>query len=303
MKGFQVVNHMKYPEARQYAKHPVACIDCHEPKTMQLRVTRPAFIQGIRAFKAKQGVENYDVNAQATRQEMRSYVCAQCHVTYYFKGPDKTLTFPWEKGLHVEEIIADEDQSKVKEWEHPDTGAGLIKPRHPEFEVWSQGVHARSGVACADCHMPYTRMGGLKISDHQVNSPLLKINRSCQTCHHFTEQELRARVEDIQDNFFNLRNTAMDALVDLINDIKANKDHATPEQLAQAREAQRHAQFMIDFIISENSMGFHAPQEAMRILGNAINICRNGQLALHGAPTPSHNPPMIAQRQPGGSLP
>jgi nitrite reductase (cytochrome c-552) len=303
MKGFQVVNHMKYPEARQYAKHPVACIDCHEPKTMQLRVTRPAFIQGIRAFKAKQGVENYDVNAQATRQEMRSYVCAQCHVTYYFKGPDKTLTFPWEKGLHVEEIIADEDQSKVKEWEHPDTGAGLIKPRHPEFEVWSQGVHARSGVACADCHMPYTRMGGLKISDHQVNSPLLKINRSCQTCHHFTEQELRARVEDIQDNFFNLRNTAMDALVDLINDIKANKDHATPEQLAQAREAQRHAQFMIDFIISENSMGFHAPQEAMRILGNAINTCRNGQLALHGGPTPSHSPSMIAQRQPGGSLP
>lgn len=303
MKGFEVVNHMKYPEARQYAKHPVACIDCHEPKTMQLRVTRPAFIQGIRAFKAKQGVQNYDVNAQATRQEMRSYVCAQCHVTYYFKGPEKTLTFPWEKGLHVEEIIADEDQGMVKEWEHPDTGAGLIKPRHPEFEVWSQGVHARSGVACADCHMPYTRMGGLKISDHQVNSPLLKINRSCQTCHHFTEQELRARVEDIQDNFFNLRNTAMDALVDLINDIKASKDHAAPERLAQAREAQRHAQFMIDFIVSENSMGFHAPQEAMRILGDAINTCRNGQLALHGAPAPSHNPPIIAQQQPGGSLP
>jgi nitrite reductase (cytochrome c-552) len=303
MKGFDVVNHMKYPEARQYAKHPVACIDCHEPKTMQLRVTRPAFIQGIRAFKAGQGVSNYDVNTQATRQEMRSYVCAQCHVTYYFKGPEKTLTFPWEKGLHVEEIIADEDQGKVKEWEHPETGAGLIKPRHPEFEVWSQGVHARSGVACADCHMPYTRMGGLKISDHQVNSPLLKVNRSCQTCHHFTEQELRARVEDIQDRFFNLRNTAMDALVDLINDIKTNKDHATPEQLAQAREAQRHAQFMIDFIVSENSMGFHAPQEAMRILGEAINTCRNGQLALHGAPAPSHNPPMIAQQQPGSSLP
>ena len=89
----------------------------------------------------------------------------------------------------------------------------------------------------------------------------------------------------------------------MINDIKANKEHATPEQLAQAREAQRHAQFMIDFIVSENSMGFHAPQEAMRILGGAINTCRNGQLALHGAPAPSHNPVMIAQRQPGGALP
>ena len=293
-KGFQAVNHMKYMEARQYAKHPVACIDCHDPKTMQLRVTRPAFIEGIRAWKASQGVQNYDVNTMATRQEMRSFVCGQCHVTYYFKGPEKQLTFPWTQGIKVEQIIASEDEAKVKEWEHPDTGAPLIKARHPEFEVWNMGIHARSGVACADCHMPYTRMGGLKISDHQVNSPLLKINRSCQTCHHFPESELKARAEEIQDRFFSLRNTALDGLMDLIADIKANKDKATPEQLSKAREYQRHGQFMIDFIMSENSMGFHAPQEAERILGEAINQCRLGQLALHGGPEPSHNPPSMA---------
>jgi nitrite reductase (cytochrome c-552) len=125
-------------------------------------------------------------------------------------------------------------------------------------------------------------MGGLKISDHHVNSPLLKVNRSCQTCHHFPEEEMKARVEDIQDRFFKLRNTALDALMDLINDIKAHKDKATPEQLAKARDYQRRGQFMIDFIISENSMGFHAPQEAMRILGDAINLCRSGQIVLHG---------------------
>jgi nitrite reductase (cytochrome c-552) len=288
-KGFQAVNHMKYTEARQYAKYAVACIDCHDPATMQLRVTRPAFIEGIRALKASQGIKDYDVNTMATRQEMRSFVCGQCHVTYYFKGPDKTLTFPWTKGLHVEDIIADENEGKVKEWEHADTGAALIKPRHPEFEVWSMGVHARSGVACADCHMPYTRMGGLKISDHHVNSPLLKINRSCQTCHHFAEDELKARTEEIQDRFFNLRNTALDALMDLIQDIKTNKDKAAPEQLAKARDYQRRGQFMIDFIMSENSMGFHAPQEAERILGDAINLCRLGQVALHGGPEPSHS--------------
>jgi nitrite reductase (cytochrome c-552) len=289
-KGFQLINHMSYKDARQYAKHPVACIDCHDPKTMQLRVTRPAFIEGIRNLKASQGVQNYDVNTMATRQEMRSFVCGQCHVTYYFKGPEKTLTFPWTKGLNVENIIASEDETKVKEWEHPDTGAPLIKARHPEFELWNQGVHARSGVACADCHMPYVRMGGLKISDHHVNSPLLKINRSCQTCHHFSEDELKARAEDIQDRFFNLRNTALDALMDLINDIKANKDKASADQLAKARDYQRRGQFMIDFVMSENSMGFHAPQEATRILGSAINLCRLGQLALHGGPAPSHTP-------------
>ena len=302
MKGFEAVNHMKYMDARQLARHPVACIDCHDPDSLGLRVTRPAFIEGIKALKASQGVPNYDVNKMATRQEMRSYVCGQCHVTYYFKGPEKTLTFPWTRGLQVEDIMAAEDETKVKEWVHPDTGAGLIKPRHPEFEMWNMGVHARSGVACADCHMPYMRMGGLKISDHQINSPLLKINRSCQTCHHFSEDELKARAEEIQDRFFNLRNTALDALMDLINDIKDNKGKVSPEVLAKAQDYQRHGQFMIDFIMSENSMGFHAPQEAQRILGDAINQCRLGQLALHGAPPPSHNPPMIKEEKDKGMV-
>ena len=305
MKGFNVISdsHMTYPQVRELVKHPVACIDCHDPTTLQLRITRPAFIEGIRALKASQGVQNYDVNTMATRQEMRSFVCGQCHVTYYFQPPNKRLTYPWAKGLKVEDIIATEDERKIKEWDHPDSGAGLIKARHPEFEMWNQGVHARSGVACADCHMPYTRQGGLKISDHQINSPLLKINRSCQTCHHFPEQELKARAEEIQDKFFNLRNTALDALVDLINDIKAQKAKgATDAQLAEAREYQRKGQFMIDFVMSENSMGFHAPQEATRILGDAINLCRLGQLSLHGGPPPSHNPPNIESLASGTGL-
>jgi len=300
-KGFNVISdtHMTYPQIRQTMQHPVACIDCHDPTTMQLRITRPAFMEGIRALKASQGVQNYDVNSMATRQEMRSYVCGQCHVTYYFQPPNKRLAFPWAKGIKVEDVIALEGEQKINEWVQPDTGTQMIKARHPEFEMWHQGVHARSGVACADCHMPYMRQGGLKISDHQVNSPLLKINRSCQTCHHFSEEELKARVEDIQDRFFALRNTALDALVDLIGDIKtARQNGATDTQLAAARDYHRRGQFMIDFVMSENSMGFHAPQEAMRILGDAINLCRLGQLSLHGGPPPSHNPPNIAGATP-----
>ena len=151
--------------------------------------------------------------------------------------------------------------------------------------------------------MPYMRQGGLKVSDHHVNSPLLKINRACQTCHHFPEEELKARVEDIQDSFFNLRNNALDALVDLINDIKAQKAKgATDAQLADARDHQRKCQFMIDFVMSENSMGFHAPQEATRILGDAMNVCRLGQLSLHGGPPPSHNPPNIENVAAGAGL-
>jgi nitrite reductase (cytochrome c-552) len=281
VKGFETMNAMPFAEARKLVTHPVACIDCHDPKTMQLRITRPAFLEGIRAFKASQGVKDYDVNATATRQEMRSYVCGQCHVEYYFKGPEKRLVYPWAKGIKIEEIQAYYDETDFKDWTHALTGAPVLKAQHPEFELWNQGIHARSGVACADCHMPYVREGAMKISDHHVRSPLLNINRACQTCHRFPEAELKARVETIQERTFQLRNRAMDALIDLIRDLGAAKESGrTDAELAAARDLQRKAQFRLDFIEAENSTGFHAPQEAARILAEAIDLARQGQLAV-----------------------
>jgi nitrite reductase (cytochrome c-552) len=281
IKGFEKMNQMPYAEARKLVSHPVACIDCHDSSTMQLRVTRPGFIEGIRAFKATQGVQNYDVNKQATRQEMRAYVCGQCHVEYYFKGPEKRLVYPWAKGLKVEEIQAYYDEAQFKDWTHADTGAPALKAQHPEFEMWNQGIHARSGVTCADCHMPYKREGALKISDHHVRSPMLNINRACQTCHKWPEEELKARVETIQQRTFKLRNVAMDALMDLIKDLKAAKSAGkTDKELATAQDFQRKAQFYLDFVEAENSTGFHAPQEAARILGESIDFSRKGQIAL-----------------------
>ncbi|HYG61569.1 MAG TPA: ammonia-forming cytochrome c nitrite reductase subunit c552 [Thermoanaerobaculia bacterium] len=285
MAGFEKMNQMPYQEARKLVTHPVACIDCHDPETMQLRVTRPGFIEGIRTLKAAQGVENFDVNTMATRQEMRAYVCGQCHVEYYFKGPEKRLTYPWHKGLKVDEILAYYDEEGFKDWEHAETGAPALKAQHPEFEMWNQGIHARSGVACADCHMPYTRVGSLKISDHHVRSPVLNINNACQTCHKWPEEELRARIHTIQDRTFAMRNLAMDALVALINDLKIARQAAAPvEQIARAQDFQRKAQFYLDFIEAENSMGFHADQEAVRILAQSIDFARQGQMALRGVP-------------------
>jgi len=280
-RGFEAMNRMPYFEARKLVQHPVSCIDCHDPSTMQLRITRPAFIEGIRAYKASQGVANYDVNRDATRQEMRSYVCGQCHVEYYFQGPEKRLVYPWQNGLKVDQIYAYYQQIGFKDWTHADTGAPLLKAQHPEFETWNQGIHARSGVACADCHMPYRRIGALKISDHHVRSPLLNISNACQTCHRWPEQELKARVEAIQERVFSLRNQAMDAVVDLIHDIQAaQKSGASAEGVTKAQAAQRQAQFYLDFVEAENSTGFHAPQETLRVLAESINIARQGQLAL-----------------------
>jgi nitrite reductase (cytochrome c-552) len=283
IKGFEKMNQMPYFEARKQVSHPVACIDCHDPTNMQLRVTRPGFIEGMRALKAGQGVQNYEVNTQATRQEMRSFVCGQCHVEYYFKGPEKRLVYPWAKGLSVDNIYAYYEEAKHKDWVHAETGAEVLKAQHPEFEMYNQGIHARSGVACADCHMPYKREGAMKISDHHVRSPLLNVNRACQTCHKWPEEELKARVETNQARNFRLRNLAMDALVALINDIKAARAAGkTDAELQAARQFQRKAQFYLDFVEAENSTGFHAPQEAARILGESIDASRQGQVAMRG---------------------
>jgi nitrite reductase (cytochrome c-552) len=287
IKGFEAMNTMPYAEARKHVTHPVSCVDCHNPATMELRVTRPGFLEGIRALKAAQGTANYDPNTMATRQEMRAFVCGQCHVEYYFKGPEKRLTYPWDKGLKADEILSYYQENQFRDWQHAETGAPTLKAQHPEFEMWNQGVHARSGVTCPDCHMPYQRVGAMKISDHHVRSPLLNVNRACQTCHRWSEEELTARVHTIQDRTFQIRNVAMDALVAFIADLKKARDSGVPDaELAGPRDAQRQAQFLLDFIEAENSMGFHASQEAMRILALSIDHTRRGHVGLRDALSP-----------------
>jgi nitrite reductase (cytochrome c-552) len=182
-------------------------------------------------------------------------------------------------------MLAYYDEVGFKDWTHKETQAPALKAQHPEFEMYSQGVHARSGVSCADCHMPYKREGAAKMSDHHVRSPMLNINRACQGCHRFPEQEMKDRVEEIQTRFFNARNMAMDALMELIADVKVAQTSGVGEQaLTAARDYQRKAQFYLDFVEAENSTGFHAPQEAMRILAESVDFSRKGQNAIRNVP-------------------
>jgi nitrite reductase (cytochrome c-552) len=216
---------------------------------------------------------------------MRSFVCGQCHVEYYCSDKLK-LTFPWGEGLTVDaaeefwDATTFPDGGRFYDFKHAETGAPLLKAQHPEFELWSQGIHARSGVACADCHMPYMRDGATKISDHWVRSPLLNVNRACQTCHHFPEEEILARVDAIQGRNYELLQRAADALMDQLDAVLAAREAgATDADLEEALELQRKAQWRLDYIAAENSMGFHAPQEAARILGEAADYARQGQIA------------------------
>ncbi len=280
---------------------PVSCVDCHDPDTMALRVTRPGFIQGIQALAEgdaevphlpsiqqwREGSRSqaYDPNADASRNEMRSYVCGQCHVEYYCAS-GFPLTFPWAQGMTAENTEAVwnstkfDDGRRFFDYKHKETGAEILKAQHPEFELWSQGIHARSGVACADCHMPYMREGASKVSDHWVRSPLLNVSRACQTCHNYSESEILARVDSIQQKNHDLLQRGGAAVIDLIDAVMAAKEAgASQEDLSEALELQRQAQWRLDFIAAENSMGFHAPQEAARVLGEAADMARQGQVA------------------------
>lgn len=307
MKGFEASYKFSYKDLNKKLHdmghgHSVTCADCHDAKTMQLIVTRPGFIQGIQRlatsdaptpfatsierWRAGDKAKPYDPNTDATRTEMRSFVCGQCHVEYYCSSK-LPLTFPWGKGTRVDQIEAFWNETKFEggerflDYQHAETGAPILKAQHPEFELWSQGVHARSGVACADCHMPYMRDGATKVSDHWVRSPLLNVNRACQTCHKQSEQEIKARVDLIQQRNYDLLQrggVAITAMIDAIS--AAKKAGATAGQLDAALELQRKAQWRLDFIAAENSMGFHAPQEAAKALGEALDYARQGELAV-----------------------
>jgi nitrite reductase (cytochrome c-552) len=129
--------------------------------------------------------------------------------------------------------------------------------------------------------MPYVREGALKVSDHWIRSPLLNVSRACQTCHPYAETEIQARVAQIQGRNHDLLQRAGGAIVEMLDAIKAAKaSGATDAQLEQARALHRKAQWRLDFVAAENSMGFHAPQEAARLLGESIDYGRQAQISL-----------------------
>ncbi len=297
--------------------HPVSCVDCHEPKTMAVRVTRPAFVLGI-AKLADSGQplphlpsierwresgrdRSYDPNIDASRAEMRSFVCAQCHVEYYC-ATKETLFFPWERGLKAEQIEKTYDKHRFPNGEpfhdylHGETGAPAYKAQHPEFEMWNQGVHARSGVSCADCHMPYERKGAMKVSSHWVRSPLLNVNNACQTCHNIPESELREKVATIQGRTQDMLTRAAAAMTDMLDAIRdAQAAGKEDDEMDQIYDLQKKATWRLDFVSSENSMGFHADQETARILAESIDYSRQAQalaVSLRAPEPPSSKRPV-----------
>jgi nitrite reductase (cytochrome c-552) len=252
---------------------------------MRLIVTNPALEEALEA-----NDKDWEL---FSRQEMRTVVCANCHVEYYFQGDGKYLTFPWANGTGIDQIIAYYDEAGFKDWEYPGTGTPMLKAQHPEYEFFTaDSTHYNAGVSCADCHMPYVREGAAKYSTHDVHSPLLNPELACGQCHSDSEYTVR-RVNLIQQQVADTKLAAEDAIVDAINSITAaaaNPD-ADPEILDHARTLHRKAQFKWDFVSAENSTGFHNPEYALKILSEATNLARQAQMLAAQA---AHDPDLLA---------
>lgn len=252
----------------------IGCADCHNEKTMALQISRPALKE---AFE-RQGKDI----SKASHQEMRSLVCAQCHVEYYFKGKtEKYVTFPWDDGMKAEEMEKYYERVGHSDWEHAISGAKMVKMQHPDYELYSQGIHAARGVSCSDCHMPYETEGGVKFTDHHVRSPLMNVDNSCQVCHRWSEDEIKDRVYGIQDKNREMLDRAENALTAFHLEIgETARRGATTEELSAARKAVSLAQMYWDYVAASNGMGFHAPQESARILAKSIDIAQEARIAL-----------------------
>lgn len=264
----------------------IGCQDCHDPKSMNLRITRPALIEAYQ----RQGKK---IEA-STHQQMRSEVCAQCHVEYYFKGKtERYLTFPWDQGVTAEEIQSYYDRIEYVDWTHAISGTPMLKAQHPDWEIFQMGIHFQRGLACADCHMPYRSEGGVKFTNHKIASPLENIATTCQVCHRESEQTLLQNVLDRQEKVRQLAGIAEDLLVKAhIETRAALQQGATPEQVKNIRQLIREAQWRWDFVSASHGGSFHAPIECARIMGTAIDKAAAARTLLAallshlGAPLP-----------------
>ncbi|MDR1545112.1 MAG: ammonia-forming cytochrome c nitrite reductase [Deltaproteobacteria bacterium] len=253
--------------------NPIGCADCHDPVNMDLTITRPALREAFQRL-------GRDVD-QATIQEKRSLVCAQCHVEYYFQGEGKYLTFPWDKGFTMEDMEAYYDEADYSDWTHAVSKTRMLKAQHPDWELFLLGPHGQKGLSCADCHMPYISEGGVKFSDHQLASPLKNISTTCQVCHRDSEEELRELVYFNQDRLLETRNRLEPELAKTHILVKMAIDGGvSDEELAPVRALIRQAQWRWDFGVASHGASFHAPVETQRILSHGLDKALQAQLLL-----------------------
>jgi len=261
--------------------NPIGCSDCHNTKgdafkngEADLMITRP---YAKRAFETI-GMpfnEQTDLDKQAT-------ICAQCHVEYYFTGPNKMVKFPWDQGTTVDDMEKYYDDLNFKDWTHKISKAPMLKAQHPGFETWRMGIHGKNGVVCTDCHMPkIEKDDGTVYTDHKVGNPLDAFDNTCAQCHTQEKEFLQSIVSTRKAQVTKMKLIAEKQIVAAHFEAgEAWKSGVTETEMQPILMDIRHAQWRWDYAIASHGVHMHAPEVALEILGTAVDRAADARTKL-----------------------
>lgn len=149
------------------------------------------------------------------------------------------------------------DEAEYYDYIHTLSRTPILKAQHPDFEISQHGIHAQRGVSCADCHMPYISEGGVKFSDHHITSPLAHMDRTCQTCHRESEEELRKNVYERQRKANEVRNQLENELVKAHLEAQFAWDKgATEKEMTPILKYIRQSQWRWDYGVASHGASF-----------------------------------------------
>ncbi len=281
---------------KEMQDYGASCMHCHDPHTADLRIIN----KGLQRAIAERGVNPYWTEknaksfAEADRQQKETLLCAQCHVEYVCgPGADKKMrfVFGWRKVRDLDAFYR-EQFGYQQDWVHALINEPLIKSQHPEVELFWESKYERAGASCVTCHMPKVKVNGRVVTSHWLVSPLRYIDRyikgepmgafPCGQCHAVPPQTLRQQVLRVQQQVDEAQKRVQQALsesLDAIAAAKQNQKSVNGELLQKAVRLHQLAHVRWEnLVVSENSMGFHNPEEVLKELSEALDYARQAQM-------------------------
>lgn len=275
----------------------IGCADCHDTTSKDfaegkpaLRIARPYVLRALEKIDHK-----FDTS---DRTDQRAALCANCHVEYYFAGDLKQVTFPWDNGITVDAMEKYYDDIGFVDWTHAVSKAPMLKAQHPDYETWMLGVHGKNGVTCIDCHMPKVQGADGKVyTDHQIGNPFNAFEHTCANCHDQSKEKLQAMVKSRKTEIKDVMLRLEDQLVAAHFEAKAAWEAgATKEEMKEALQDIRHAQWRWDYAAAGHGGHIHAPDVLLKVIGTGLDKSSDARtklvrvLAKHGITDPVQLP-------------
>ncbi|MBR9729383.1 ammonia-forming nitrite reductase cytochrome c552 subunit [Shewanella intestini] len=256
----------------------IGCSDCHVKGSPRLRVSRPFALRAMETLGTP-----FD---KASRKDKQSMVCGQCHVEYYFeKTKDKKgfVRFPWDMGTTADQMEVYYDNLEFSDWTNALSKAPMLKAQHPGYETWKLGVHGKNNVSCTDCHMPRVAKanGKGKFTDHKVGNPFDRFKETCGTCHTQSKEFMVNLTNERKQKVADLNDRVENQLVKAHFEAKAAWDAgASKEEMKAILTDIRHSQWRWDYATASHGVAAHAPEEALRVLGTAVDKVGQARIKL-----------------------